>query len=668
MIRRMLTLGILLAVLCYSLTTTQRSYAENDDNSDRNKTVEINVTQYVWHLVSNRTGQVICEITVEHTNRPTYQETITICAEEIFPPEPTAQQLRTPTPGPGVTLVPSPSPPEEPFDLAEFFQTVSYQFVNTQELVRTVQVSVAEMVVNLVVPPNPVGALFISIYAYEPIQGESITEIRGSLNGWEFTCPSSRCDVLVTSDASLEFWALSSFGDESKHMKATLRVVTTDPGKRVEVSSLAPLKLYQDACAADWGISSYMLPGWASFPAQPDDLNTIKPYQYLAGKLLFSGIVKAPDCPGGGLMSSGAPNACGLDAASQAVIDWQNQFDLAIWDTSRTIGIPPRILKTLIEQESQFWPANARRLAYEYGLGQLSQAGADVVLRYDNELFNTVCNGLLYDCSVAYGRLPSWAQATLRGGLMKLMDSECATCANGVDLAHAQESIPILARTLRANCRQVKYIMDTQGLDASYEDLWKLTLLTYHSGYSCLDNALDTLRYNEMTSDWENISVFVGCPGGSTYVNDSWKSLQEFDLYRAQHPEKDQVAALATFLPRPSATPAPTIVVSPTPTAVRSLAHILVLVYIDKNGNNYPEDNERVNDIAVWAEFDDGSVVSAQTVKGEAVFDLTGRSIGGNVTILLPDLYRTQKVRVKQDGEIPVIFRLVEPVVPPVLP
>lgn len=666
MARRVLSLGILLAIMCLNLTTTRVSNAQDGGDGSRYKTVEIKVLQYVWELVSNQDGRVICEIIIEHTNRPTYQETLDICAEQIFPPLPAP--LPTPAKEDGTVYQPSPGPPEEPFDLAEFFRRVSYRFVRSQEFARTTQVPLSDIVVNLVVPPNPEGALFVSIYAYEPVQGEHITEIRGILNDWEFSCRSSRCDVPITTASTLEFWALSSFGDESQHVLASLRIDSTDRGNVVVISSLAPLTLFQDACAADWGVALYNLPEWAKFPPLPDDLNTRKPYQYLAGKLLFTGIVKAPDCPGGGLMADGAPNTCGLDRASQAVIDWQNQFDLVIWDAARKTGIPPRLLKTLIEQESQFWPANARRMAYEYGLGQLSQAGADVVLRYDNDLFNTVCNGLLYDCSVVYGRLPSWAQATLRGGLMKLMDGECATCANGIDLARAQESIPILARILRSNCRQVKYIMDSKGLKASYEDMWKMTFLSYHSGYDCLSSALDTLRYNNYPSDWESLSLFLRCPGASSYVNEAWKSLDEFDLYRLPRKDQDKVVSLATFVPRPSPTPAPTVVPSPTPTVVRSLAHILVLVYIDKNGNQYPDAGERVNEMVVQAQFDDGSVFTARTVNGEAVFDLTGRPIGGNVTILLPDLYRTQKVRVRQDGEIPVIFRLVEPVVPPVLP
>ncbi len=666
--RRVLALGVLLAVFCTLLSPTQSTIAENQSGSTRYKTVEIQVTQYIWDLVSNRDGQVVCQVIVEHPNRPTIDEAINICAEQIFPPEPTPTPMSTPTPGEGGVLLPSPAPPSEPFNLAEYFQTVTFRFVTTRELVRTIQVPVSEIIVNVIVPPPSAGTLFVSIYAYEPITEEHITEIRGNLNGWEFYCPASRCDVPITTESILEFWAVSSYGDESQHMQATLRLITTAEGQHVELAALAPLVLFQDSCAASWSEPAYQLPDWADFPALPDDLNTRKPYQYLAGKLLYAGIVKAPDCPGGGLLSATAPNSCGMDSAMQAVIDWQNQFDVAIWDAGRQTGIPPLLIKTLIEQESQFWPANARRAQYEYGLGQISQAGADVVMRYDNDLFYSICNGLLYDCSIAYGRLPTWVQATLRGGLMKVMNSECATCAQGIDLNHAKESIPTLARIMRSNCRQVKYIMDTKGLDASYEDMWKLTFVSYHSGYECVSTALDYLNYNDMDPTWANISGFMSCPGASTYANEAWKSIQEFNLYRLQKPERDQIISPAAFAVRPTPTPIPTLAPTPTTVVIRSLAHIRVLVYIDRNGNNYPEESEKVNNIAVQAQFEDGSTLTAQTQTGEAVFDLTGRPVGGNATISLPDLFRSQRVRIVQDGEIPVIFRLEEPVVPPVLP
>jgi hypothetical protein len=57
-----------------------------------------------------------------------------------------------------------------------------------------------------------------------------------------------------------------------------------------------------------------------------------------------------------------------------------------------------------------------------------------------------------------------------------------------------------------------------------------------------------------------------------------------------------------------------------------------------------------------------------QTVNGEVLIDLAGRPVSGDVVVSLPELFRTQRVRIVRDGEIPVVFRLEQPVVPPVLP
>ena len=659
--RRVLFFGILLATAALILAGVGGSNANQGGNTGRYKTVEISVTQYVWELVSNKDGRVICQIIVDYPTRPTNQETLTVCAEQIFPSEPTPLPLGTPTPASQIDAGAAP----EPFDLAEFFASVSWRFVTTRQHVRTVQVPVQEMVVNLIVPPDQRDEFFVSIYAYEPVLGEQITGIYGVLNGWEFSCPSSRCDVPITTDSALEFWAVSSYGDESQHVMATLRVVRTIDGERIELSSLVPIVLYQDACSAIWGLPRTQFPAWAEFPALPDDLNTMEPYQYLAGQLIAAGVVNAQNCPGGGLYASGAPNQCGLDQAASAVIDWQNQYDVVIWSTAREIGIPPRLIKVMIEQESQFWPGNGRRALYEYGLAQLSQAGADVALRWDNALYQEICNGLFFDCGLAYGRLPSWLQATMRGGLMRAIDSECPTCPYGIDLARARDTIPIFARTLRSNCYQVKYLMDLRELKADYEDMWKFTFVSYHSGFQCLSTAITYLEYNKLPATWENASRFL-CSSGVSYVNDFWKSLDEFDLYRIRRADRSQLVARATFVP----TPIPTVTSTPTvtPTVVRSMGRIRVLVYMDSNVNNYPEDAEKVEGVSVEARFADGTVLTAQTVRGEVIFDLSGRRVGDEVTVALPDLFRTLKVRVVRDGEIPAVFRLEEPVVPPALP
>ncbi len=72
--------------------------------------------------------------------------------------------------------------------------------------------------------------------------------------------------------------------------------------------------------------------------------------------------------------------------------------------------------------------------------------------------------------------------------------------------------------------------------------------------------------------------------------------------------------------------------------------------------------------LKVTATLQDGTVLEQTTHNGEVVFDLTGQPVGSTVTVALPQIARSTKVRVTSDGEIPVIFRLEQPVVPPALP
>jgi hypothetical protein len=93
-----------------------------------------------------------------------------------------------------------------------------------------------------------------------------------------------------------------------------------------------------------------------------------------------------------------------------------------------------------------------------------------------------------------------------------------------------------------------------------------------------------------------------------------------------------------------------------------------VLVYVDQNQNQYPDAGEYVDGIRVTVTFPDGQVYNATTTNGEAIIELTGQAVGSEVIVALPEVFRSQKVRVILDGELPVIFRLEQPVAPPALP
>jgi hypothetical protein len=211
----------------------------------------------------------------------------------------------------------------------------------------------------------------------------------------------------------------------------------------------------------------------------------------------------------------------------------------------------------------------------------------------------------------------------------------------------------------------VKFIADRRRATLTYEDYWRLTLVSYHSGYQCVAQALDYTIYNQLPTDWIYISRY-SCPGTNAYINNIWNALENFDAARIKRPDSPRPVYVPTF--EATRTPVPTPTITPTPVIERSLGSVRVLVYVDANNNFYPDPNERVDDVLVLARLPDGQEYTARTMNGEVLIDLTGQPIGRDVVISLPELFRTQRVRTLRDGEIPVVFRLEQPVVPPVLP
>jgi hypothetical protein len=125
-------------------------------------------------------------------------------------------------------------------------------------------------------------------------------------------------------------------------------------------------------------------------PTAAADLATSEPLTWLAGRLIWYGQVK-PDCLGlSGLDPvTLAANACGMEATSEKVSDWQNQFDADIYAAASTEGVPARLLKRVLKVESQFWPLWDERPAGEIGMAQVTLAGADQYLRWYDPYYNT---------------------------------------------------------------------------------------------------------------------------------------------------------------------------------------------------------------------------------------------------------------------------------------
>lgn len=518
------------------------------------------------------------------------------------------------------------------------------------------------------VPQGPLELPYVILYGFQSAPDQTV-EIRGVVNSNEFFCPGTLCALPVPTSSNVVFRAYSSTGDFSDEVVASVRVAEREDGYYVYLDSVSQFGVFSDSCLRFWG-----LPGadtnqvWAQFVQFPYLLNTNKTLHHLTTRLILNGIVDVSDCPAGGL-SPGLdwPTGCGLERARAKMTEWQNQYDEYIWLASKDIGIPPKILKTLIEVESQFWPGNQRFYLDEVGLGQINQLGVDVLLRRNPEVYQQVCNTVLNDCGLPYALLPEDQQRMIRGALIVSQSAVCPTCQDGINLDIAKQSIPFIASVLKANCEQVRVIVDKYESDedvddpeAPYTDFWKFTLLSYHSGISCFEEAVAKVTKIGLPVDWDNVSGQLRCESGVKYVDGLWGNLLSFETYRYTPGDLEFVQVNPVFLP--TRTPIPTA----TPNV--SSASVEVVVYLDSNQNDSVDEGEGLDGIPVLLHAQDGTEISQTTVNGVVVFDLTGLPVGIEATISLVNLYRSETFVIPRDGVISQEFKFDQPVLPTAIP
>jgi hypothetical protein len=267
---------------------------------------------------------------------------------------------------------------------------------------------------------------------------------------------------------------------------------------------------------------------WLKSPEQFEYLATDEAYYYLAGRLISQGVVDASHCPAWGLLPNGYADACGLEAAAPLVMEWQNQFDTRIIQVAQETGVPAKLMKNLFAQESQFWPGMFK-VEREYGLGQITDKGADTILLWDPAFYAQFCPLVLSqeNCDKGYLDLPVDIQEMLRGALAIEAKSDCTQCDGGVDLTNATFSVRLFADTLLASCEQVAQIVfnatgEIPGAVSSYEDLWRFTVANYHAGPGCLSYAIHAAwAVNGQQLLWDEVTgqFTEACLGVVPYVD-----------------------------------------------------------------------------------------------------------------------------------------------------
>lgn len=552
-----------------------------------------------------------------------------------------AQAVNTAAPTPTHNIPIVPTVINTPFPVLNFTQPLADQ----------------SLIAFIDAPSEPQSKPFVILTAYFADQITSGTiKIQGNLIDRTFICPDNPCRLPITSSSAITFQALTDSGLSSNIVQANIAISGEANQYSVRIDSVTQYAILSDACSAIWGTSSTNTETWTDYLQIPSRLNTDKKLHILASRLISNGIVNVQDCPSGGLDASGAPNSCAMDKAFPKIVEWQNQFDFNIWAASRDIHIPPKLIKTLIETESQFWPSNERLFLDEIGLGQMNQLGLDVVLRNNPDIYFKLCQSVLGQCNLSYNSLPRDLQAMIRGALINSINANCPSCLYGIDLVKAKQSINLMALVVKSDCQQTKTLLDNVKATADNDDYWKFTIAAYHSGIGCVQSAIEQASLTDKHLTWNSVSTKLTCAGGKAYVDAFWNNLNTFGDYNLE--PGDPIIPLFDANLSPLQNPLPT----PTP-IVRNI-HVLVNVYQDINGNGRPDDNEWVSNIKVQLKLEDGTILSKLTENGKVDFDMSNYRPGVTIIVSLPDYYQYQAITLPADGQIVVDFVFTTPIEP----
>jgi hypothetical protein len=495
---------------------------------DRFSVVTVDYTKYYWWLIRWGESDYECEIEIDHEGLPTPGDIYIDCGEDIYD----TWLTQKPCQEFDVRLC-------HGFYLLQMGSTPAQKQVSTKLPPPTVQVTLENC--------DPVFTSSTSICEYEPVlvltgieplPDYHIIGIEGLYEGQAFSCdPVCRLKLPITDDDGfiLEFWAYSSYGDSSEVFNAQVRVAQTNAGDPdhvywyVDVLSDQWAGVPVASCVQAWGTLPPVggPPEWLSTPTESEKLGTDIPYMYLAENLIRQGAVDASACVDNGLLPDGGVSTCGMEAAREAVRNWQNQFDTIILNVSKDTGVPAHLLKNIFAKESQFWPG--ARLKSDIGLGQLTEKGADTTLLWNPPFFNQFCPLVMdaAECNKGYLHLDEDQREYVRLALIDAVNANCENCPLQIDLDRANFSIGVFAHTMLANCEQAGQLVENvtggaAGKAASYEDLWKFTLVNYNAGPGCLGDALDVTAGADEELNWENVASHLApaCQGAINYVNE----------------------------------------------------------------------------------------------------------------------------------------------------
>jgi hypothetical protein len=187
-------------------------------------------------------------------------------------------------------------------------------------------------------------------------------------------------------------------------------------------------------------------------PSDLGDISTSKDYQVLAYDLNWYGI-------------------------ADPLHLWQNQWDDEIMKVANETNVPPRLIKSIIGQESQFWPLWSGK--GEVGLIQLTDDGADLVMSWNAGLFAIHCPRAILPsrCNNGYSLLDPQEEKMVRDEfrsslILRGTPQQAAQKIQGDLIIYAE----ILENYYEASAEAVAPIAPT----------WDYAIAAYNSGMECI--------------------------------------------------------------------------------------------------------------------------------------------------------------------------------------
>ena len=539
MTRRWLLCLLSIIIAVSGLAFTRQPIAASKSNPppgpDRYTFITIKYTAFEWSLATWKEQDPLCSVSVDHAGMPYPGEIYRDCGKIVYdkwivqkPCNSTNKRLCT-----GYYVFPVKSWPAEKEIPAELPPATAWISLEDCEPVLSTSTNICETAPTIV------------ITGQESLPSENIIRVEGTYDDKPFDCDKAavckfKIPITPEEGVKVEFWAFSSYGDSSIVYSAQVRVQKADEGDPDQLYWYTDILSSQwqgqavATCSNAWNVFPPVggPAKWLTTPKKSEELSSDIPYTYLAANLITQGLVDASACTDGGLLPDGSVNQCGLDQSRPAVIEWQNQFDQLILSTAQETAVPARLLKNLFARESQFWPGLYQG-SEDAGLGQLTQDGADTTLFWNDSFYEQFCPSVLPSdsCGDGYAHLKEADRIELQQALVRSVNATCENCPLGIDLSQADYSIGVFAHTMIANCEQAgqvvqNYTGKTAGESASYENLWKFTLVNYNAGGGCLAEAITHALGENLDLTWDNVSPFLtgACSGAIDYVNDISKS------------------------------------------------------------------------------------------------------------------------------------------------